>query len=116
MSPAGIDALFADYVAAWSEPDAVARQRLLEAVWYEAGAYTDPISQASNRAELDAIIARFLGENPGAAFTVAGKIDHHHSYVRFFWTLRFASGAEMSGMDYGEVSPDGKLIKIVGFF
>lgn len=111
-----LDTTLQKYVAAWSEPDAAARQVLLEAIWSADGTYTDPMSHAANRAELDTIIAGFLSANPGATFTLNGKIDAHHSHVRFYWTLTFANGTQLPGMDYGEVALDGKLTKIVGFF
>ena len=47
--------------------------------------------QAANRVELDAVIARFLSDNPGAWFSVSGKIDYHHGRVRFYWLLNFAN-------------------------
>src|SRR5215475_13049474 len=99
-----IDSLIKEYAAAWSEPDPVARRSLLEAVWHETGTYTDPMVHAANRVELDAIIARFLSDNPGASFSVSGKIDYHHGHVRFYWLLNFANGNEFPGMDYGEVA------------
>lgn len=111
-----IETLVKDYAAAWSEPDPVARRSLLEAVWDENGTYTDPIVHAANRVELDAVIARSLSNNPGAWFSDSGKIDYHHGHVRFYWLLNFANGNEFPGMDYGEVAPNGKLVKIVGFF
>ena len=116
MTSIDINTLIEDYIAAWSEPDSKTRQRLLEAVWHDEGIYTDPSSHAVNRAELDASIAKFLAGNPGAKFTLKDKIDYHHSHVRFYWTLRLANGTEIPGMDYGKVSPEGKLVKIVGFF
>lgn len=111
-----VDALIADYVAAWSEPDPATRQRLLASAWSDDGTYIDPTSQSSDRAGLDAMIAQFHTNNPGATFTIKGNVEHHHGHIRFFWTLHFANGAEVSGMDYGQVTPDGKLARIVGFF
>ena len=111
-----LDALIKKYTAAWSEPDAASRQILLEAVWEQSGTYTDPLSAAVDRAELHALIGQFLTGNPGATFTLKGKIDAHHTYIRFYWLLRMSNGVEIKGMDYGEVSPQGKLVKIVGFF
>jgi hypothetical protein len=116
MNPAEVETLVRSYVAAWSEPDPAERRRLLDAVWHEHGTYTDPLSQAAGRAGLDALIAEFLQRNPGARFSLAGPIDQHHGHVRFFWTLRLANGREMRGMDYGEITPEGRLLKIVGFF
>lgn len=111
-----IETLISQYILAWSETDADTRRKLLETVWAEDGVYTDPMSHAPGRAALDQVIAQFLASNPGAQFTQKGKFDHHHESVRFFWTLHLGSGAEIPGMDYGEITPDGKLAKIVGFF
>ena len=116
MSPTDIVSLIEEYIAAWNEPDPSVRLDLLETVWHDEGAYTDPLSHATNRAGLDAIIDGFLGDNPGAKFILNDKIDHHHDHVRFYWMLRLANGAEVPGMDYGEVSSDGNLMKIVRFF
>ena len=111
-----VPALVEQYLRAWNEPDAAARQALLAACWDEAGAYTDPTAHAAGRAALHAHIGGFHAANPGAAFTLTAPVDHHHQAVRFFWRLRFAHGRELDGMDYGELSSAGKLAKIVGFF
>jgi hypothetical protein len=111
-----MNATIEKYLAAWNEPEPAARRALLEACWSADGTYTDPRSHGANLAELDAIIAGFLSASPGAEFTLNDKIDAHHGYVRFYWTLHFANGTELPGMDYGEIAPDGKLKKIVGFF
>lgn len=116
MTKTEIDAMVEAYITAWSEPDPLARQKLLESIWQADATYTDPLTHATGRAGLDEVISHFLEGNPGAKFTVNGKIDHHHDCIRFYWTLHFANGSEVSGMDYGEVTPDGKLCKIVGFF
>jgi hypothetical protein len=113
---AGVPSIVDPYLRAWNEPDPAARQALLAAVWDETGTYTDPTAHVEGRAALDAHIGRFLAANPGALFTLTAPIDHHHQSVRFFWRLRFANGQALDGMDYGELSPAGKLAKIVGFF
>jgi hypothetical protein len=116
MTDEEIEVLIARYIAAWNEPEANARRRHLEAAWEEAGTYSDPLAQAASRDELEALIAGFQGENPEATFTIQGKIDHHHRALRFFWMLHYPNGIQQSGMDYGEVSPQGRLAKITGFF
>ena len=116
MIPTDILVLIEEYIAAWNEPDPGIRLELLETVWHDEGTYADPVSHAANRAGLDAIIDGFLGDNSGSKFILNDKIDYHHGYVRFYWTLYLATGAEIHGMDFGEVSTDGKLLKIVGFF
>ena len=110
------EATLAGYLAAWNEPDPAARMRLLAAAWAEGGAYTDPTVELTGRAALDAYISGILQRQPGARITLTAPPNFHHTHTRFYWTLRFANGAEVPGMDYGEFGPDGKLVKIVGFF
>lgn len=112
---ASVDSLIEGYLAAWSEADAARRRELLEAVWETDGVYSDPQSFAPGLDALHATIGGFLASSPGAAFSLNGSIDQHHDSLRFYWTLRMG-GQEIAGMDYGEVSPVGKLRKIVGFF
>jgi hypothetical protein len=116
MTKEALETLITGYTSAWSEPDPQRRRAFLETVWEADGVYTDPQAYAPGRDALDAVIAGFLASTPGATFTLNGAVDHHHSHIRFYWTLRLANGHEVPGMDYGEISPDGKLSKIVGFF
>ena len=111
-----IAALVGNYLAAWNETDAQQRQALLESVWADDGQYTDPNSHASNRHELEAIIAGFQRMNPGAIFTLEDGVDQHHGHLRFYWALRLQGGLEVSGMDYAELAADKRLRKVVGFF
>lgn len=116
LTTAEVESLVANYTAAWGEPDPSARLRLLEAAWADEGVYTDPQSHAASREALAALIGGFLAQNPGASFQLNGKIDHHHNHLRFFWILHMAGGRQLPGMDYGEIAPDGRLKRIVGFF
>ena len=116
MPSTDIVSLIEEYIAAWNEPDPGVRLDLLETVWQDEGTYTDPVSHAANRAGLDAIIDGFLGDNPGAKLILNDTIDQHHGYIRFGWIIRAANSAEIPGMDFGEVSSDGKLVKVVRFF
>lgn len=109
-------AIVEGYIAAWSEPDPAARRQLLDTVWAEHGTYTDPTVDLAGRDALAAHIGQFLHDQAGARFTLTRPPEVHHQHVRFFWTLHFANGADLPGMDYGELGPDGRLVKIVGFF
>jgi hypothetical protein len=116
LTPQALEALITGYTSAWGENDPLKRRALLEEVWEADGVYTDPQTHAPGRDALDAHLAGFQASIPGATFTLNGAVDHHHNAVRFFWTLHMPGGQEIPGMDYGEISPDGKLSKIVGFF
>jgi hypothetical protein len=116
LAASTVDKVVNDYLAAWNERDATARRALLERVWYAEGSYVDPQAAATNRNELEKMIAGFQASNPEAHFILRGGVDQHHGHVRFYWTLRLGPGREMAGMDYGEVDGAGRLTKIVGFF
>ena len=116
LDSAALAALVDTYLAAWNEPDATTRREHLASAWSADGEYIDPQSHSSGREELNAIIDGFQSGSPGARFSLNGPISHHHNVIRFYWTLRFANGVEVQGMDYGEIAPDDKLTRIVGFF
>ena len=54
---------------------------------------------------------------PGARLEFMSGIDVHHNVVRFLWRLVRADGTcGDTSIDFGEVGPDGRLVRIVGFF
>ena len=58
-----------------------------------------------------------LAGRPGARLEFMSGIDVHHNVVRFLWRLVRADGTcGDTSIDFGEVGPDGRLVKIVGFF
>ncbi|MBI4866341.1 MAG: nuclear transport factor 2 family protein [Candidatus Wallbacteria bacterium] len=112
-----LDELIPRYLDAWSEPDRSRRQELLERVWAEDGTYTDPNTHVPGRRELLEYIGVILGQFPGARIVLTSAIDAHHQSVRFTWRMVLADGAVFAdGLDFGELAPDGKLQRIVGFF
>jgi len=105
------------YAAAWNEPDATRRRRLLEEAWADDGVYTDPTAHVEGREALAAHIAGFQQQMPGARLGGTSGIDEHHGRLRFTWVMRAADGSTVvEGIDFGELGPDGRLSRIVGFF
>ena len=105
------------YTGAWSEPDRALRQQLLERVWAEDGTYTDPTAYVAGREEFVDHIGGFFERFPGAHFELTSGIDTHHEKLRFSWRMLLADGkVSVEGVDFGELSTDGKLHRIVGFF
>jgi hypothetical protein len=105
------------YMAAWNEPDDVARQALLEQCWNDGGVYLDPTVSLSGRDALDRHIATVQARRPGARLEFMSGVDVHHNVARFLWRLVRADGTcGDTSIDFGEVGPDGRLAKIVGFF
>ena len=74
-----------DYVAAWNEPDAGSRARLLERCWAEDAAYVDPNVELCGRTALAAHIAKVRVARPGARIDMMSGVDLHHNVLRFLW-------------------------------
>jgi hypothetical protein len=113
---AALEALISSYCAAWGELDAARRGRLVQQVWAESGTYTDPSVHLTGSQELVEYIGRVLKKYPGAWIERTSAVDAHHGMVRFTWRLVWADGETLiEGVDFGELSGEGKLSRIVGF-
>jgi hypothetical protein len=105
------------YLAAWCEPDAGKRRPLLEKCWADGATYIDPMADVSGRDGLEATIAGFHKQMPGAAIVLSGNIDEHHGRIRFPWALKAADGSTpVKGIDVGQLAADGRLTSILGFW
>ncbi len=105
------------YASAWNEPDESKRRTLLEKAWADDGVYTDPQSHVEGREALIQLIAGFHQQAPGARILPASGVDEHHGRLRFGWKMAGADGSTViEGIDVGELAPDGRIQRIVGFF
>ncbi len=105
------------YMAAWNEADPSARNRILEQCWADHGVYVDPNVALTGREALSRHISEVRAGRPGARLEFESGVDTHHNVLRFLWRLVRADGrAGDTSIDLGEIGPDGRLIKIVGFF
>ena len=117
ISTPGLDALVDTYCRAWSEPDAAARQQLLDQAWDEDGTYTDPLAEVAGRAALHAHIGASFADFPGMVITATSAVDAHHDKGRFTWQLALPDGSvPVAGTDFVQVTTEGKIRSIVGFF
>ena len=130
MGPRGVDAVtmseavretavanVLEYAAAWNEPDAATRLKLLERCWAEDGGYVDPNVELRGRSALCEHISKVRMARPGARIELLSGIDLHHHVVRFLWRLVRGDGsAGETSIDFGEVDSRGRLTRIVGFF
>ncbi len=117
MNSSDITAVVERYMAAWNERDATLRESLLVQSWADDGVYVDPKVELFGRDALGRHIARVQETRPGAQLEFMSGVDVHHNVVRFLWRLVRADGTVGdNSVDFGEVCPDGRLVKIVGFF
>jgi hypothetical protein len=102
---------------AWNEPDEAKRRALLEACWADDGYYCDPVAECRGRDELSAAIAGMFTQAPGSGIVLTSGVDQHHNQVRFAWAFKQADGSTaVEGIDAGELAPDGRLQRIIGFW
>jgi hypothetical protein len=117
MTTENIAAIVTHYLAAWNETDANARQKLLVQCWADHAIYVDPRADLTGRDALDSHIGKMQATRPGARLEFMSGIDIHHNVVRFLWRLVQADGTTGdTSIDFGEIGPDGRLVKIIGFF
>lgn len=117
MEDAALENLVTGYCDTWNEADAAKRAAMLAAVWADDGIYSDPTVQAVGRDELATHIGRVLARNPDSRILRTSRVDTHHGLLRFTFARVTAKGEALrDGIDFGEVSEDGKLRRITGFF
>jgi hypothetical protein len=104
-------------MAAWNEADENKRKALVEQCWADDGLYCDPVSEGRGRDALLQIIAGMHAQQAGARIDLTSGIDQHHNQVRFAWSFIGADGkTAVEGIDVGELAPDGKIVRIIGFW
>jgi hypothetical protein len=104
------------YGDTWNEPDEDKRRALLTKSWADDGQYSDPTGSADGRDALLAHIAGFQVMFPGHTIDMTSGLDTRDNVFRFAWVMRKGTEDILEGMDYGELAPDGRISKIVGFF
>jgi SnoaL-like domain len=105
------------YVAAWNETDVVSRADMIESCWAIGGIYIDPSVHLVGRDALSLHITSVQARRPGARVELVSGIDAHHQVLRFEWRVVQSDGTcGLTSTDFGEVSDDGLLSKIIGFF
>jgi hypothetical protein len=117
LSQAALDEIVKIYCDAWGEPDLAKRRQLLQRVWADDGTYTDPVTHVAGREALLQRISAHLQKYPGSRIVPSSHADVHHSMLRFTWQFLASDGkVQTEGIDFGEMTSDGRIRKIVGFF
>jgi hypothetical protein len=116
-SQAAADELVRIYCEAWGEPDVAKRRQMLQRVWADEGTYTDPATDVAGREALVNRITSHLQKYAGSKIVPSSHADVHHGMLRFAWKFVLADGkVQTEGVDFAELTPDGRLKKVVGFF
>ena len=111
-----LESVVENYVASWNETDPARRRAGIARAWAEAGRYRDPVMVSDGHAGLDAMLAGVQAKFPGFVLRRTSKVDAHNGAARFAWSLGPAAGPSVvEGVDFCELTPEGRLIEVVGF-
>lgn len=125
----GLSQVLVDYVAAWNEPGAEARERLLAACVTDsvvmAPGYAPQAPPVRGRRALSDEIGTMIARRPvgrGFHLTRTGEVGAHHGWARFAWrvvdrngVVLTVGGMEIAGLDVVRIAVDGRLDQIVVF-
>jgi hypothetical protein len=104
------------YIAMWNETDAKRRRDIIAKLWAENAQYVDPLMSGDGATGIDAMVQGVQQRFPAHRFSLTSKVDAHNDRVRFGWALGDGAGEPLvAGVDFGVVSPDGRLQSITGF-
>jgi SnoaL-like domain len=105
------------YLSGWNEIDPQHRASIIQSVWASDGRLIDPPFAATGRDEITNMVAALQSQFPDHHFVRTSGIDEHHNHFRFAWDLVAADDSTaLSGIDVGELSDDGTISRITGFF
>jgi hypothetical protein len=105
------------HLAAYCEPDAERRAALVAQVWSPQGQLVDPPMEGEGLEAIASLGDVVVTHYPGHTFRRTTTVDEHHGYARYGWALVAPDGTvAVTGTDVVTVDPDGRLVKIVGFF
>ena len=111
-----MDAVLADYFAAWNEAEASARERLLGRSLTHDAELADPQGRWRGVDGVSERIARYHSSAPGTRVVPASGTDAHNNVERYAWKIVAAKGSEvMEGLDVAERDDSGRLRRILMF-
>lgn len=106
-------AALVDYVAAWNEPEASARELLLSG-FAAGGRYVDPTVDAVGRDALAAHITAFRVSQPGTTFERTSAVRQAREWLLFEWAMH-TGGRTTPGTDIVRLDDEGRVALVAGF-
>lgn len=112
-----VEGLVDRYFDLWRATDPTSRGQLVEQVFTSDGRHVDPNADAQGHDELVAMIAAVHEGFAGFGIERTSGIDQHGDQLRFSWQMVGADGSVLlAGIDVAEISPDGRLVRVAGFW
>ena len=105
------------YLSAYNETDPKARLALLQTAFVADGQLIDPPLDGSGHQGISDMMGAVHAQFPGHTFRRVSGVDEHHGQLRYGWELLNAEGdVVLAGTDVGQLAPNGRLVRVTGFF
>jgi hypothetical protein len=111
-----IEGVVLAYCRAWGPMNETVRRGIVAVVWEPTGVYVGPSVQLIGREALARHASALQSADPGSRIVLDSVVDRRHGMFRFAWRRLLPNGESRTGVDFGELSDDGRIQKIVGFF
>jgi len=111
-----LDAVVRVYGSAWNEPAAEKRLCALRQSMTESATYIDPTVDTANLPDLADAIGEFQTSAPKASIGQLSGLDARTGELRFEWEFKNDGVTAITGHDYLEISPDGRIASIRGYW
>lgn len=111
---AGAAALVDDWFAAWNEPDAAARARLLDRCCTDDVTFRNAWAALANKAEILPHIAAALQFMPGIRLERHGPVRHCQGTALADWRMQKGDATVGAGTNVFELASDGRIRAAVG--
>lgn len=109
--------LLTEWGNAWAETNPEKRLLILNKIWAVDGRFRNPMASTNGREALNAHMANAQMHMQGVSIEPTTRFEHTHNFFRYAWKMTTADGMQMgSGMDVGEITPDGQIAWMVGFW
>jgi SnoaL-like domain len=105
------------YDEVWACEDHRSRLVILNEIWTDDGLYVDPAIPEGVRgpAALAAFIGQSFEELPGLAVTATSDLAVLADRGWYRWSATTADGQTLSGTDFVEFAPDGRIARLTNF-
>ncbi|WP_088278682.1 nuclear transport factor 2 family protein [Ideonella sp. A 288] len=116
LAPQDLASTWSAYSAAWQAGSPAERQALFTQALHADCRYEDPLTQAVGWPALSAYMQDLQRQIPGVHFVVQ-RFRAHHRRSAAEWQMRDGQNHVLGdGVSFGEYAPDGKLLRMTGFF
>jgi hypothetical protein len=117
MDNTDTNALIMTYIGVWNERNGKRRREVLDRILTEEATYEDPRGRVVGPQAMNEWIHAFSVRFPGLTLHLDGGMAGHHAYVHYTWkTIDPEGQTAHQGRDFIQVTPDGRLLRIVTFF